>query len=211
MTRKREKLQAYFAGLFDGEGTVGLYEMGAGQWSLRVAISMTDPRPVGLLYREYPEGKFYSKSYKNRPETRPYYVFGLHGTHTERFLREIEPYVILKQDQIKLGRSFLAHQSRFYAAKRRDGFSRYVRYPEEYYTRTKSIAEKMKKAKLGITAVNSVKLLLKHELRQYRAEQEDVNNDVTFLLQALEGVETRHRETVEAISSAEKDIVLSVN
>lgn len=206
MHRKRENLQSYFAGIFDGEGTVGLYQMGDRQWSLRVAINMTDPRAVGLIWAEYPEGKLYSYEYKNRPNTKPYYKFGIHGTKATTFLKEIEPYVILKHDQVKLGLSFLAHQSRYYSQKRKDGFSRYVSYPDEYYKRTLSIANKMKQAKQFI-GVNSVNLLAKHGLREYRATLDEVERDVVTIREHLESVETRLSESNKAISVPEKDIV----
>ena len=52
--RKRTALQAYFAGVFDGEGHVGIQWNGS-TYGFRVAIQMDDPQAVLLLWREYPE------------------------------------------------------------------------------------------------------------------------------------------------------------
>lgn len=216
MTRKREKLQAYFAGLFDGEGVVGLYWMnngrGGGSWSLRVAVNMIDPRSIGLLHREYPEAKFYCKEYDKHknPTYKPYYVWSLHGRNAERFLSEVKPYVILKQDQVKLALTFLAHQGREAARARRDGNTgRYFRYSEAWHKRTQQLAEKLKQAKLIPSGVNSVNSLLRHELREYRSEPEDVEQDVKHILSLLESVETSvEASTANKTNSApEKEIV----
>jgi hypothetical protein len=215
MTRKREKLQAYFAGLFDGEGVVDLYWMnnnkGGGSWSLRVAVNMTDPRSLGLLHREYPEAKFYAKRYdaEKHPTYKPYYVWSLHGRNAERFLSEIKPYVILKQDQVKLALTFLAHQGREHARIRRLRLNTNVGYSGAWHKRTQQLADKMKRAKLIPSEVNSVNLLLSHGLREYRSEPEDVEQDVKHILSLLEGVETSGEASAanKPNSASEKEIV----
>lgn len=61
--------------------------------------------------------------------------------------------------------------------------------------------------------VNSVNAFLQHELREYRAKREDVEDDVKIInakmAELLEGVETRDRTatSVEPISALEQEIV----
>lgn len=211
MTRKRETLQGYFAGVFDGEGSIGLYQMNKGQWSLRVKVQMTDIQAVALLMREYPEGLFYKKQYSgDRAHHRPYYEWLVTGSKAERFLKDIKPYSIVKHGQIKLALSFLALRGREMAARARNKIPASTPYSDDYHRRAESLAAKLKQAKIpDANAVNSVNLLLDHEMREYRAKREDVEQDVAYILSLLEGVETSGESSTDnkPSSAAEKDIV----
>jgi len=196
MTRKREKLQAYFAGLFDGEGTVGVYFTG-GVWRLSVGIHMIVPLPIGLLFQEYPEATF--------KKIDGAYRLNLYGETARRFLEEMKPYVVYKHEQIKLALSFLNYSSRYRADRRRKKLPMNAPYPAHFHRRAQQIADKMKEQK-GTLGVNSVELW-PSKSRQYRAKQDEAESDVKKIREHLEGVETRHSESVEATSAPEKDIV----
>lgn len=196
MTRKREKLQAYFAGLFDGEGTIGVYLTG-GAWRLSVGIHMIVPLPIGLIFSEYPEGTF--------KKINGAYRFNLYGENARRFLEEIKPYVVYKHEQVKLALSFLNYTSRFRADRRRKNLPMNAPYPAHFHHRAESISQKMKELK-GSMEVNSVELWTTKS-RQYRAKLSEAESDILKIREHLEGVETRHSESIEATSSSEKDIV----
>lgn len=200
MVRKREKLQAYFAGIFDGEGSVGVYNT-SGAWRLALGIHMQEPLPIGLLWREYPESTL--KEWV-LPNGKSRFQFNLYGTSARRFLEEIKPYSIVKHEQVVLALAFLNHQSRYQANKRRFGLP-HGAYPADYHTRCDNLAQKLKDEKKPI-GVNSVETWVEKS-RQYRSKLDEAASDVILIRERLEGVETRHSESVEATSAPEKDIV----
>lgn len=166
-----------------------------------VQVAMTDPLGVVLLKQEYPEGRLLKKAMPGNRQDQFY--FQIHNLQAARFLEEIEPFVLVKWEQVKIARSFLAHAARFQAAKAQGrGPSR-----KEYEKRANALKDKMHALKRETKGVNSVNLLLRHELRKYRAKPEDVLSDVEFGRTALEGVETRLTERNKARSAPEKDIV----
>lgn len=207
MNRKRECLQAYFGGLFDGEGSVGVYLQkskvitGRANPRLTLHVTMCEFAPISLLHTEYPEATFYVKVPSGYHKVQ--YVFELQGNQAYKFLNEIKPYVIAKHEQVKLALTFLSEYRR--------ASEKYGRQnkPESYYRRCDTIIEKLKALKIPAQGVNSVNALLEHQMREYRAEREDVEADIVYGTKLLEGVETKLRtlQSNKAISSPEKDIV----
>ena len=100
---------AYFAGLFDGEGSVGVYYPNPSARRQRMAeqvyISNNDLRPLnrakslfgGSIHLHQPE----------RPHGRANWRWYVSGRNAERFLAAILPHTIIKRPQIEV---FLAYR-----------------------------------------------------------------------------------------------------
>lgn len=209
MNRKRAALQAYFAGILDGEGHVGIARRAKGLdrplYQVKVMVRMTDPAPVFMLWREYPEGKLYFED-RTQKGWKPTYVWFLFDFDALRFLKEIQPFVVGKSDQVKLALSFLAHKRRSTLRRKLQNRGKGCPYSQADIDRMHVLWEKIRDAKTNVpNAVNSVNALLDHGMREYRSKQEDVADDVRVL---LEGVQTRLSPTDnKTMSAAEKDIV----
>jgi len=207
MSRKRGQLTAYFAGLFDGEGSIGIYHRTINRtnpvWKLRVGIAMCDPLALALLKREYPEALFWLKQSKN-PNHNDVYIFELNDFQAEQFLKDIKPFVLIKWQQVKVGLSFLAHKRKatFSYRNLRNEKGQLLPFPEDFHKRCEKLAETMKALKtIRVNSVNT------HEMREYRAKPEDVVADEQYIKQLLESVETKDSESIEPISALEPDIV----
>lgn len=210
MNRKRSQLQAYFAGIFDGEGHVGIRETSSdgGKYKTHVAtvvIAMNDPQAVMLIAREYPEGLIYQASTGGKPAWRIY--FSQHKAY--RFLLEILPFLLVKHEQVKVTLSFLAHKRRDHVQGWQKGQARGTKMiPCERCQRAAATLLAIRAEGKG---VNSVNALLTHEMREYRAKPEEVAADVTWMASRMrelqERVETRLSESNKAISAPEKEIV----
>jgi hypothetical protein len=209
MNRKRSQLQAYFAGLFDGEGCIGMN--GANKSGIAVIVGMTDPQAVGLIAKEYPEACVYLRPYVGTTNA-PCYLVRINYHKAYNFLRDIEPFVIVKRDQVKVALAYLAHRRRDHFAGRtfgadgKPGCSGF-----DCAGRCERLIQRLTELKrVDYKGVNSVNL---GELREYRAKPEDVEADQKFIVDMIsslwEGVETRDRllQAVEPISAPEKDIV----
>lgn len=207
--RKRTQLQSYFAGLFDGEGSVGLYPDSNNRrsWRLMVTVKMTDGASIGLLKKEYPEGVF-KISTKDNPKHAPTVEFILYGNNCYRFLKEIKPFVIIKWQQVKVSLSYLVHLRKLHGVQPGRGDHH---YPCE---RCERLAETIKRLKVveekGMITVN---LLREHEMREYRSEPEQVEQDIRditgYYKDAQEALETRLNSSTsnKAISLPEQDMV----
>lgn len=211
MTRKRENLQAYFAGLFDGEGTVGIYKQplrNGDSWTTAVTatISMVDGCiPIGLIQKEYPEGKL--RKSKRQGNRQNIWILTFNHYNAEKFLREILPYTIVKHEQIKLVLSFLQYKRQFQRSRKRNNLGNFVLETQDHWNRCEWFIDKVKEKKLENSWVNSVNALSNHGLREYRAKLEEVEEDIIFLRETLESVETRLSESNKTKSAQEKEIV----
>lgn len=211
MNRRRSQLQAYFAGIIDGEGHIGLRQT-KDSFVLQVIVAMTDPEAIMLLWREYPEA--YVRWYKRneaKGHSPSYWVqFSQHKAY--KFLQEVLPFTIVKHEQVKLALAFLAHRKRDHV---NDGWMKGLPRgtKKQVCERCLRYKERMLAIRAEDKGVNSVKALVEHEMRQYRAKPEEVTNDVAVMSakvqELLEGVETRDREEppVEPISAPEQEIV----
>lgn len=170
MTRKRESLQAYFAGIFDGEGTVGIYNFDSNKsWKATLAIQMNEPLAVALLYREYPEGVF------SRTKAGAF-RFVLNGQKGYNFLREIKPYSIVKHEQVKVALAFLTAQRRW----RAKDLTR-----DEYIARAEHLSATIKVLKdTHDNWVNSVNLWPEMS-REYRSKRVEAEDDVRAILRHM--------------------------
>lgn len=201
MNRKRSQLQAYFAGIVDGEGHIGIRHNDT-TYGARVHLQMDDPQALLMIWREYPEATI---NYRQHTTGKPFYEVRFSHYKSERFLRDCLPFLLVKHQQAKVALSFLAHR-------RQEHFHLGARGNKDC-----GRCERLCAALLALRAadkkVNSVNALLEHELREYRAKPEDVADDVAVIsakvTELLEGLETRLRsaQTNKTISAFEQDIV----
>ncbi|MCK4649512.1 hypothetical protein KAT51_08305 [bacterium] len=91
--------EAYVAGLFDGEGSIGRYACRASKngkryYRLHARITSGDRHILDLIQSEF-EGKVYPKYQKPKS-----HGFDLHFTYrkAEKFLRRILPFLIIKKE-----------------------------------------------------------------------------------------------------------------
>lgn len=190
MNRKRSQLQAYFAGIFDGEGHVGIRRVvdtkGYVSYVCQVVLQMNDPQAVMLLWREYPDAYLRITPARNGSKAAYYLQFSQHKAYT--FLKELLPFLLIKHEQVKVALSFLAHRRRDHQTRRAGSAD-----CERCARATQTLLDIRADAK----RVNSVKALLEHEMREYRAKPEDVADDVVAMTrkveELLEGVETKLR------------------
>lgn len=192
-SRRRGQLQAYLAGIIDGEGSFGIY-FGGDSYIGRLTIRMRDPEAVGLLARLYPEGSF-------GRDSKGLWSIVFNQWHARTITREMIPFLVVKRGQAKILLSFLVHRARAHRSKAANG--------NVECSRCAALVDRIAQAKQGIKGVNSVNALLGHQLREYRAKREEVERDVRIISNLLEGVETRDRTrpSVEPMSAPEQDIV----
>lgn len=95
---------AYLAGIFDGEGTVGIYENGARGWQFQVMITNCD---IGLLWwiNERISGTISEKT-RSKKEWRRGFTWRVTGDRAADFLKLVQPYSVIKRDQISLALEF---------------------------------------------------------------------------------------------------------
>ena len=99
---------AYFAGLFDGEGTLGIYKYSRAHGALsRLAIFNNDVRPLKRV-KELFGGGLYLRIRPYKTVISRNWAWYLDGRKAERFLRAILPHLIIKKDKAE---AFLAARS----------------------------------------------------------------------------------------------------
>jgi len=106
--------KAYAAGLFDGEGCVQLY-MRPGSYSgpkerrkdnafrANLSLSNVDPAPIVWIQERW-GGHLRTNNgpWRQRAEYRACHYLQLTACDAERFARDIQPYLIVKHEQIRL-------------------------------------------------------------------------------------------------------------
>ena len=210
---RRDNLAAYFAGIFDGEGYVGVQRRDGRAHGLRVVVRMNEPTPILLLKVEYPEGSLLIHRH-NGVDARgvPYnqgYEWRVNQRKALRFLNDVHSFTIGKHEQVTLAKSYLAHRAKFHS-----------NYPLRSMGKIKQDCPRCERLCSLLQAkkheepngVKSVNALLDHELREYRAKREDVEQTVAEMLRLLgplEGVETSAEGSTpnKATSAPEQEIV----
>ena len=105
----------YFAGLFDGEGTITLGKIEKqNTYSFGISIAMVSPRAINDWHSAF-GGSIKLREYKN-PKWRPLYYWYAYGSRAELILQTLLPYLRVKKEEAEL-----ALRMRNY--KRRKGFS----------------------------------------------------------------------------------------
>lgn len=101
-----ESDNAYFAGLFDGEGCIGLYRRSDGTgYASSICITNTVKAPLDELVKFY-GGKVVKKH--TRINQKQVYNWQIYGENLINFINFIQPYLRIKNEQIKL---FLKYKS----------------------------------------------------------------------------------------------------
>jgi hypothetical protein len=111
MSGERE-LDAYLAGLFDGEGCVVITNTAlpnrADSYCLRVFLTMVDREGPGLFHARF-GGNFYEKQPAN-PRHRRQYTWQTSGKIAGAALEAMRPYLRVKRDQVELALEFQARK-----------------------------------------------------------------------------------------------------
>jgi hypothetical protein len=97
---------SYFAGLFDGEGSVAAYRTKAGYSTLQVTIQMTVREPVALMHERFEGGRLRLEPARNL-RCKPTFHLRWYGQPALRVLYELEPYLIVKREVARLGIEYL--------------------------------------------------------------------------------------------------------
>ena len=99
---------AYFAGLFDGEGSVGIRCNTQGRqyysYILRIAITNTHQGIIEQLQNKFAGSIYFLKRYS--PAHRQAWYWDLYSRSAFDFLKIIYPYSIIKKPQIELAMKF---------------------------------------------------------------------------------------------------------
>jgi hypothetical protein len=110
--RLTELQLSYVAGLFDGEGSIGIYEIGIPRagfgvrpaFHFQVQIANTY-WPIIQWLTDTVGGRCGKKSF-GKDHWQQGYVWRLTGANAEYFMRVLEPYCIIKKPQIAIALSF---------------------------------------------------------------------------------------------------------
>lgn len=89
----------YFAGLFDGEGSCGIYTSGKDKPEFRVSICNNDPRPLHMAVEAF-GGSLRRRDRPYRGRISCNWEWYSYGANAGRFLTAIRPYTVIKSDQI---------------------------------------------------------------------------------------------------------------
>lgn len=96
---------AYVAALIDGEGSIGLEAKTSGReasYYARVRVGMTDPALPVLQWLHQEWGGSLLQSHRNPDRRRPIWTWSVTGTNAIPFLRQVLPYLRIKEDQARL-------------------------------------------------------------------------------------------------------------
>lgn len=96
---------AYLAGLFDGEGCVGIYRNGNGAYHLRTQFTQNIHKK-SMWLREYLMNTFGGNCLAGNTDIHRSYNWQLHGKNCIPFIEHILPHSVLKKDQLELALSW---------------------------------------------------------------------------------------------------------
>jgi hypothetical protein len=92
----------YFAGFFDGEGSIGVYPNGRGSYFLRVQITQTDGYESDALMREVRETFGGNLSRHVSLSKRDFWMYQVNSNLAAQLLLQIIPYLRLKCAQAEI-------------------------------------------------------------------------------------------------------------
>ncbi len=110
MLRDRREILIYTAGIFDGEGHVGVYARDALKRSfrLKLGITSTNGNLIGFLIEHF--GGSFSQLSGEASRNLRCYQWELSFVKAGEFLEEIYPFLLIKQEQVKLAILFQSGQ-----------------------------------------------------------------------------------------------------
>jgi len=141
MTHEQELV--YAAGLFDGEGCVGVYntrtkaDKRAASYQLTARVTMRHPGPVKLLHSLF--GGNFALHFANG---RQYFSWKVTNKQAETFLIAIKDCLIEKKEQAEIALEFSALRRQ-----QRKSFDRTKKYPENVFKIRDEYVSKLKKMK----------------------------------------------------------------
>lgn len=209
MTNKDKCFLAYLAGLIDGEGYIGITRninwMEHRYWSPNIGICMTDAISLLIISATFPEFRFSIK--KKKDDRKQVFRAEIHNTNDcYKILKLVQPFLFVKWEQAKIMLSYLSWRRQNLwltnginwlndedRNKRNKLLEKYHEKSQKYYDLLRA------KKQEPINGVNSVNLLKRMSLREYRAKREDCER-------LLEGVETRLNK-YKTTSAPEQNIV----
>lgn len=109
---------AYFAGLFDGEGHIRIDRIRIAnrarpytRYQLKCMMQMTCAHTIREIFREYGGmcSRFDKHHLKNPGKHRIQYQWGVWSDGAYRFLKRIQPYTITKLSQVEIGIAYQEH------------------------------------------------------------------------------------------------------
>ena len=110
LLQDREKLIAYAAGFFDGEGSISTtikkkIRTETGKMRVisqfRIAVSQTDPRPLSILKQLW-SGRIRPIKRDDKLYYKPKFTWRISGNRVVLALTEMLPYLIVKREQAEL-------------------------------------------------------------------------------------------------------------
>jgi hypothetical protein len=98
----------YVAGLFDGEGSIGLYEGKQGGWNFRVQLVQNESPEALLLWSNMRDRWGGHVSHARSANGRAKMNWQIGQDSAAQFLRDIRPWLILKAEQVDVALGWLA-------------------------------------------------------------------------------------------------------
>ena len=110
MAVKKRHLLSYLAGLFDGEGYVGIVKAGqrkdtSGIYSANLFFGNTSKYVVQLWQNTF-GGIIHTENPRNK-RCKPFYRWEIRGTFALPILKELLPYTLIKRPQLEVAIHFL--------------------------------------------------------------------------------------------------------
>lgn len=144
----------YFAGFFDGEGSVGVYRNGKGGRTLRVQLTQNITAKSTLLLRECQARWGGSLSEMNRSYRRTAWNWQASSLSGVRALRDIRPWLRLKADEADIALEWWAQRP----IPRRGVDGRYLPLTENERNSDASAEVRLKAAKAGLRTEDAMVL-----------------------------------------------------
>lgn len=94
-------IDAYAAGLLDGEGTISIrvdHRPSGDVHVLQINVGMTDLRPLNFMAENF-GGGIHGPVRRGNPRHKPLYQWQVSARVAEAFLRRVRPYLVLKGEQ----------------------------------------------------------------------------------------------------------------
>lgn len=101
---------AYFAGIFDGEGSIGIYQKLGKYFTARVTVSMCDPDVPKKFHEVFGGSLTHKPALKQHCPTEAWSVSEGNGNQLLHFLELIHPYLITKGPQVWLALHYLKNR-----------------------------------------------------------------------------------------------------
>ena len=95
---------AYIAGFVDGEGTINVLRTAKKRFLAELSIGQIDPRPL-VWIKEICGGAGSNVRvyvYKNRPTSKPIWLWAVQGEKFDQIIEKILPYLIVKKDKAEI-------------------------------------------------------------------------------------------------------------